>query len=102
MKALKIVGYILAFLIVALVVLVWFLIFPFSGESADIFGFAIAVIVYSVIFLCASAVPFLIGVVGAILAGVKNKGKGVGHFIVISLLPALMSVLMLLSVHLVN
>lgn len=102
MKALKIVGYMLAILITALVVLVWFLIFPFSGDSADKLGFAIGVIVYFIIFIIASAVPFLIGIVGAIISGVKDKGKGIAHFIVISLLPATATVLMLLSLYLVN
>ena len=101
MKALKIIGYILSALIVTLVIVIWFVIFPFSGNNADKFGFAIAVIVYSIIFAIASAVPLLIGVAGAILSGVKHKAKGLAHFIVISLLPITATALMFLSAYLV-
>ncbi len=100
MKALKIVGYIISMLLVATIIVVWLAIFPFSGENADRFGFAIGVVVYFAIFIIASAVPFLIGVVGIILAGVKRKGKEIVNFIVIALLPAVMSFLMLLSTQL--
>ncbi|MBQ3590171.1 MAG: hypothetical protein II980_06975 [Clostridia bacterium] len=101
MKALKIIGYILTALIVSLVILIWFLIFPFSGDSADKIGFAFAVVIYFIIFIIASAVPFILGIVGIIMSSVKQGGKGVGHFIVITVLPALITVLMLLSLHLV-
>jgi hypothetical protein len=101
MKALKIIGYILMAIIVSLVVLIWSLIFPFSGDDADKFGFAIAVIVYFIVFIIASIIPFIIGIVGSILAGVRRKGKDVAQFVVISLLPAFMTVLMLLSAYLV-
>ena len=101
MKALKIIGYVLALLLAALITLVWFLIFPFSGDSADKFGFAIGVVVYFVIFIIASIGPFLIGTVGAILTCVKYRARGLASFIVIALLPLTMSVLLLLSAYLV-
>jgi len=101
MKALKIIGYILSMLLTVIIFIVWLSIFPFSADADERLGFAIGVVIYFAIFIIASIVPFILGTVGAIISGVKHRAKGIVHFIVIALLPATMSVLMLLSAYLI-
>lgn len=95
MKALKIIGYILAGIIALVLIAMVILTFP-NGDPNSSLDYIIVMLATSWIFAIVSLVPFVIGVVGTIISLVKRQ-KGFWHFIIIALAPLTLTGMYLLS-----
>lgn len=99
MKALKIIGYILAGLISLVLIVMVLLTLPNASDPNSGLDYLIVMLATFWIYGLASFIPLIIGIIGFIISLVKRK-KGAFHFIIIALAPITLTVLYFLSAYL--